>query len=119
MRRLSRSLPSSSGRLVVTRPSTTIFLGTKRSGSNARALVVVLEEEAVHLEVVEERLGHEVVAALGRPHRLVVAAAHVGRHRKVAGPGQRPVDVGDVLLVEVLGVAADSEDVACCAGSLT
>ena len=33
----------------------------------AGALVVVLEEEAVDVELVEERLGDEVVAALGHP----------------------------------------------------
>ena len=68
----------------------------------ARALVVVLEEVAVDLEVAEQRLGDEVVAALGRPHRLVVAAAQMRGHREVVGPvRQRAVDVGDVLLVQV------------------
>ena len=47
----------------------------------ARALVVLLQEEAVDLELVEERLGDEVVAAFGDPddlklprHRWVVTA---------------------------------------------
>ena len=43
----------------------------------AGALVVVLQEEAVHVELGEQRLGDEVVAALGRPRRAEVAAAHV------------------------------------------
>src|SRR5579884_2693912 len=41
----------------------------------AGALVVELQEVAVDAELAEQRLGDEVVAALGSPHRLVVAAA--------------------------------------------
>src|SRR3954454_25254583 len=44
----------------------------------ARAGVVPLHEEAVDVELVEQRLGDEVVAALGDPARAEVAAAHVG-----------------------------------------
>src|SRR5436190_16955725 len=45
----------------------------------AGTLVVPLHEEAVDLELAEERLGDVVVAALGRPRRAEVAAAHVRR----------------------------------------
>src|SRR4051794_33401488 len=41
----------------------------------ARALVVPLHEQPVHAELVEQRLGHEVVAALGHPRGAEVAAA--------------------------------------------
>ena len=78
----------------------------------AGALVVELEEVAVDVQVAEQRLGDEVVAALGGPHRLVVAAAQVrgdGHVRRLVG--ERAVDVPDVLLVQVLGVAADRLDV--------
>ena len=53
----------------------------------ARAGVVVLEEEAVDLEVVEERLGDVVVAALRHPRGLEVAAAQVA---VTAMPSGRP-----------------------------
>ena len=73
----------------------------------AGAGVVVLEEEAVDLELAEQRLGDEVVAALGHPRGAEVAAAHVGRDRHALGAaGERLVDVADVALVQVLGVAA-------------
>ena len=76
------------------------------------ALVVPLAEETVHVELVEEAVSHEVVAALGRPHRLVVAAAHVRGDRHVRGPaGQGLVDRGDVGLVLVQRVTADVLDV--------
>src|SRR3984885_6964953 len=48
-----------------------------------RALVVVLEEEPVHVEPAEDILGDEVVGAGGEPGRLVVAAAHVNGDRHV------------------------------------
>src|SRR5581483_8387780 len=45
-----------------------LALGKKAQRSEpARALVVPLHEEAVDLQLVEERLGDEVVASLGRP----------------------------------------------------
>ena len=57
------------------------------------ALVVVLQEEAVDGELGEQRLGDEVVAALGRPRGAVVAAAHVRGHVQPLGPvGDRGVD---------------------------
>ena len=74
----------------------------------ARAGVVPLHEEAVDVELAEQRLGDEVVAALGRPGGAEVAAAHVRRHRKPGRPvGERLVDVADVGLVLMLRVAAD------------
>ena len=60
----------------------------------ARARVVVLEEEAVDVELAEQRLGDEVVAALGRPRErklprhMCDADAHAGR-----AAGERGVDV--------------------------
>ena len=77
----------------------------------AGPLVVVLEEEAVHVELREEHLGHEVVATLGRPRRAEVAAAHVrGDPHPLRAAGDRGVDVRDVLLVQVLGVPALGRD---------
>ena len=54
----------------------------------ARALVVPLHEEAVDVELVEQRLGDEVVAALRRPRRLEVAAARCASSR--SSPAGRP-----------------------------
>src|SRR3954465_6198458 len=72
-----------------------------------RAGVVVLEEEAVDGEVVEQRLGDVVVAALGHPRGLEVAAAQVHGDRHALGAAvERLVDVADVVLVEGLRVAA-------------
>src|SRR5215472_901583 len=77
-----------------------------------RALVVPLTEEPVHGKLVEQRLGHELITALGCPHALIVAPAHVGGDRHIGGPaGQRAVDVLDVALMLVLGVPADLRDV--------
>jgi hypothetical protein len=45
----------------------------------AGARVVPLHEEAVDVELAEQRLRHEVVAALGDPRRAEVALAHVRR----------------------------------------
>ena len=55
----------------------------------ARPRVVVLEEEAVHVQPAEQRLGHEVVAALGRPRRPEVPAAHVRGDRQARPGGRR------------------------------
>ena len=75
------------------------------------ALVVVLEEEAVDLELGEQRLGDEVVGALGRPRRAEVPAAQVGGHVHVLRPaGEDSVDLPDVALVLVLGFAAPLGD---------
>ena len=79
---------------------------------SARALVVPLHEEPVHLELVEQRLGDEVVASLGGPGGAEVPAAHVRRDAHPVRPvGERLVDVADVLDVLALGVAADRRDV--------
>src|SRR5262249_59328406 len=76
------------------------------------ALVVPLHEEAVDLELVEERLRNVVVASFGRPARAEVAAAHVRRHaHPVRASGKRLVDVVDVLDMLSLGIAADRRDV--------
>ena len=52
----------------------------------AGAGVVVLQEEAVHVQLVEQRLGHEVVPTLGHPRRAEVAAARVGGDGHALGP---------------------------------
>ena len=49
----------------------------------ARALVVVLQEEAVDRELVEQDLGDRLVAALRHPGALVVAAAEMDADRHV------------------------------------
>ena len=87
MRRFSSSFDSSSPRFVVTRPSTTCFALRQEAQrlEAARALVVPLEEEAVHLELVQKRLGDEVVAALAAheerklPRHIWVVTRHVRR----------------------------------------
>ena len=77
----------------------------------AGPLVVVLEEETVHVELAEQGLGDEVVAALGGPGGAEVAAAHVRGHLQVRGPsGDRVVDLADVAQVQVLGVLAAPGD---------
>src|SRR5215211_7700471 len=78
---------------------------------SARPLVVVLQEEAVDREAAEQRLGDEVVAALGGPGGAEVAPAHVGGDRHAVGlAGQRLVDLADVALMQVLGVVAAAGD---------
>ena len=73
----------------------------------ARARVVVLQKEPVDVQLGEQRLGHEVVATLGRPRRAEVAPAHVRRDVHARRPvAQGGVDVADVGLVLVLRVAA-------------
>src|SRR5918998_2271273 len=68
--------------------------------------VVVLQEEPVDLQAAEEGLRDEVVTALGDPGRAEVAAAHVrGDRQPLRAAGQRGVDLPDVALVLVLGVA--------------
>jgi hypothetical protein len=65
----------------------------------ARARVVVLEEVAVDVELVEQHLCHRLVAALGGPRALEVAAAQVHARRHARRPGRDRV-------VDELGVAA-------------
>ena len=86
----ARPCVSSSPRLVVTRPSTTI-LPLRHEAQRleaAGALVVVLDEVAVDVELAEERLGDEVVAARGGPGGAEVAAAHVRRDRHAVRPAR-------------------------------
>ena len=64
---------------------------------SARALAVVLEEEAVDGAVREEDLGDGFVAAGGEPRGAEVAAADVHRERQVGGlGGDDPVEDADV-----------------------
>ena len=95
MRRFSSSLDSSAPALRRHEPEHDL-LSLRHEPQRleaARALVVVLEEEAVHLEVAEERLGDEVVASLGGPRGAEVAAAQVRRHGHALGAaGERLVD---------------------------
>src|SRR5579875_1876025 len=78
----------------------------------AGPLIVPLAEEPVHVELVEQRIRDEVVAAFGRPHGLVVPAAGVRGHRHVGRPARQGlVDRGDVRLVLVQRVASDLGDV--------
>ena len=73
----------------------------------ARPLIVVLQEEAVHVQLAEQCLGDEVVAALGRPGRAEVTPAHVRGHGHVRGPAcDGVVDLADISQVQVLGVLA-------------
>ena len=55
-------------------------------GEVAGALVVVLEEVGVDVELVEQHLGDRLVAALGEPRAAVVAAAQVDADGEVVGP---------------------------------
>ena len=77
---------------MVTRPSTTVLsLGHEAQRREvAGALVVVLEEVGVDVELVEQHLGDRLVAALGEPRAAEVAAAQVDGDGQVVGPpGER------------------------------
>ena len=77
------------------RPRTTVWSLMKLE--SARALAVVLEEEAVDGAVREEDLGDGFVAAGGEPRGAEVAAADVHRERQVGGlGGDDPVEDADV-----------------------
>ena len=92
IRRFSSSFDSRVPGLVVTRPSTTCLSPFGQEAERleaARALVVPFDEEAVDLELVEERLGDEVVAARGGPRGAEVAVADVRRDRHPLGPALR------------------------------
>jgi len=77
----------------------------------AGALVVVLQEEPVHVQPGKQRLGHEIVPAGGDPAGPEVAPAQVrgDRHpgRAVLDGG---VDLGDVAQVQAGGVLAPAGD---------
>src|SRR5690606_29592659 len=65
---------------------------------SARALVVVLEEEAVDVELVEDDLGDRLVSAFREPAALRVAAAQVDANGHVVRSiGDRLVDQPRVL----------------------
>ncbi len=82
--------------------------GTWRSGREvARALVVVLEEVGVDVELVEQHLGDGLVPALREPGAAVVAAAEVDRDREVVGtPADGGVDELGVGVRELVRVVA-------------
>src|SRR5215469_1142522 len=71
----------------------------------AGTVVVVLEEEPVHVQLAEQCLGNEVIPAGRGPGGPEVAPAHVGRDRHLCGlGGERVVDLPDVAQVQVVGV---------------
>jgi hypothetical protein len=75
-------------------------------GEATGALVVIFEEEPVHRQFREHRLGHEIVRALGRPRGAEVAPAHVGGDREsgrfVGKGGVELLDVAQVLVLRVV-----------------
>src|SRR3972149_6802693 len=76
----------------------------------AGALRVVLEQEAVDVELLEGPLGAGLVAALRGPGAPVVAAAHVqadGEARRAAEARQRRVVHGDGLVQQAVRVLAE------------
>ena len=108
-RRARSSIGSSSGRLLVTRPSTTVRVraDVAQRGEVAGALVVVLEEVGVDVELGEQHLGDGLVAALGEPRAAVVAAAQVDGDGEVVGAaGDRRVDQLGVGVGEGVGIVA-------------
>src|SRR5262249_18491104 len=75
------------------------------------ALVVPLAEEPVHVQLTEQRLGDEVVAAGGGPRGPEVAPAHVRGDRHACGPcRQCVVDLAYVAQVQVIGVLTPRGD---------
>lgn len=69
--------------------------------------IVILEEIHIDIELLEKRLGHGLVAALGEPLAAVVAAAQVDANGHVLGPlGNSAVDELGVLLGQLGGVLA-------------
>src|SRR5260370_40495554 len=78
----------------------------------ARARIVVFEEEAVDLELAEQRLGDVVVAARSDPGGAEIAAAHMRAHGHAGGLlGERGVDEADIGQVLALARAAEPGDV--------
>ena len=76
-------------------------------GEVAGALVVVLEEVGVDVELVEQHLGDWLVAALGEPRAAVVAAAQVDGDDEVVGAaGDDGVDQLGVGVGELVGILA-------------
>ena len=76
-------------------------------GEVTRTLVVVLEEVGVDVELVEQYLGHRLVAALGEPGAAVVAAAQVNPDGEIVGPAvDRVVDQLGVGPREFVGIVA-------------
>ena len=94
---------------VVTSPSTT-RLALRHEAQRrevARARVVVLEEVAVDGELVEQHLGHRLVAAFGDPGALEVAAAQVHADGHAGRPlGDRGVDEPRVAARQLVGIVA-------------
>src|SRR6185369_6297169 len=81
-------------------------LGHRAQGLEAaRALVVVLEQEALEAAAAEDA-GDGLVAAAGVEHRLVVAAADVERERHAGVAADRRVVHLDARVDEPVGVAA-------------
>ena len=73
----------------------------------ARALVVVFEEKAVDLHFVEQNIGDRLIAALGDPGALEIAAAEMDRDRHVLRPvADRVIDQPAVELGERVGIVA-------------
>ena len=73
----------------------------------AGALVVIFKEEAVDLHLVEEDLGDRLIAALGDPRALEVAATQMHRNHHVFRPlADRVVDELAVEMDERVGIVA-------------
>ena len=72
-----------------------------------RALVVVLEKIAVDGEILEQRLGHRLVAAFRHPRALEVAATEVRADRHAFGAvGDRGIDELCVAARQLIGIVA-------------
>ncbi len=89
------ALRSSSGRLVLTRPSTTIFaLGHKPQRlKGAGALVVVFEQESINGQFVEQTFRNGVVATFSVPVTAIVAAAEMDGESDAGLAGGREAGV--------------------------
>src|SRR5215472_10575946 len=78
-------------------------------GEAAGARRVVLQEVAVDLDLVEENLGHGIVATLGDPAAFEITAAEMHGDGHVPRPARdRAVDQPRVSVRQLLGILADA-----------
>ena len=122
IRRLSSSLVSSSPVLLVTSPSTTILLPARHEAQRlepAGAIGVVFHEIRIGVDLVEQHLGHRLVAARSDPGGAEIAAAEMHRDgHALRLAGDRPVEHAGVdVAADCRRARRGPSDAAICSGS--